>query len=302
MIGQHDWTWGAEHELSDWDIRTELPGGCAHNRKDYTIVNSNGIANDPKGKTWHMGGEINTPPTDTIAEQVCLLRQLKEYLPFVSVNYRSNLHLHVRIPGLGEDLTLLKRVQRRIHKWMPVLLPIIQPLPRPTAQEWPNEEVLAGAVRRWKRCRVSHQTLLKSERLTHQLEATTVAEFFDREPPMGKNGKPQWQFQPRLCVNLRQLKETDTVEFRHFFGTLNGVVLSYCFGFVAQFMLAALAEDGRFHILEDYCSRGKDRFPQYPTYDHRLDLGFRATTNDHSIPKARVLDNIQDILRGDFYD
>ena len=44
------------------------------NDKDNTIVNSNGVANDPLGKLCKYGGEINTKPTSTVEEQVEIIR------------------------------------------------------------------------------------------------------------------------------------------------------------------------------------------------------------------------------------
>ncbi|MEN6369497.1 MAG: hypothetical protein ABFD77_07360, partial [Thermotogota bacterium] len=58
-------TYGVELEYADVKFGNPLPNGCAWNTKDNTIVNSNGIANDPLGKLWLFGGEINTRPTDT---------------------------------------------------------------------------------------------------------------------------------------------------------------------------------------------------------------------------------------------
>src|ERR1039458_3941925 len=109
------WTYGSEHEWSDHPRDAVLPVGCVHNTKDSTIVNSNGIANDPSNKSYQFGGEINTPPTDYPEGQVTILRKLVKALPTAKVNYRSNLHVHVRIPGLRDDLKLLKRVQLYIH-------------------------------------------------------------------------------------------------------------------------------------------------------------------------------------------
>ena len=100
-------TYGCEHEFADWSVDSKLPEGCLWNHDDYTIVNSNGIANDPKGKLWRFGGEINTRPTSSIEEQCDILSQLKMLQPTPKINYRSNLHVHVRVPGLKNDLELV---------------------------------------------------------------------------------------------------------------------------------------------------------------------------------------------------
>src|SRR5690606_23961726 len=100
---------------------------------------------------------------------------------------------------------------------------------------WTPEEIL-GNWKRWKRRRVSHQTLLTPHRVTQQLTATTPEEFFELEVPASNSGKPLWHAQPRVCVNLRQLLQTDTIEFRHFAGTLNLEVLEDCFNWCQKFL------------------------------------------------------------------
>ena len=134
-LDHNSWSWGCEHELADIPRDRPLPKGYGWDVKDITIVNSNGIANDPKGELYKFGGEINTPPTDTVGGQVECLSTIKELFPEAKVNYRSNLHVHIRVPGLKGDLEALKQVHRYVHEHMPKLLPIIEPLPKPTMWE-----------------------------------------------------------------------------------------------------------------------------------------------------------------------
>lgn len=297
---RHDslyFTYGAEHELADWPLSTELPNGYGRDVKDITIVNSNGIANDPSGKLYGFGGEINTPPTDTIEGQVMCLQDIKRLLPMAKVNYRSNLHIHVRVPDLKDDLAMLKQVQHYIHEHMPFLLPGLQELPRPTSKEYECPEELKGAQRRWRRRRVSHQTLLTPQRLERQLQAKTNEEFFRLEVPQSKADKPLWHCQPRLCVNLRQLLETDTVEFRHFAGTLDESIMRKCVEWCRDFMLAALNNDP----VETLTSRYQPSdFPKFPEYDHELERRYRATVHDGTLDKEIIARNIELILKGEF--
>lgn len=295
------WTYGAEHELADWDARLPLPPGLTHNRKDYTIVNSNGVANDPKLKTYPYGGEINTDPTPTMGGQVELLQLIKARVPGATVNYRSNLHLHIRVPGLSEDLKALQRVQAFIHEHLPSFFQEMLLLDKPSRAEGQSEEEHAGAVRRWRRNRVSQQTLLTPKRLSAQLEATTLDEFFEAEAPMGRNGRPQWQFQPRLAINLRQLRETDTVEFRCFFGTMEERRLRFALQFCDDFLCAAISGQPGEKLVELYRSR-RQLWPLRPPYNHRLDQGFRATTHDHSVKRADIIANTRRILEGEFFN
>lgn len=291
------WTYGAEHELADWplkDFEHLARLDFTRDTHDITIVNSNGIANDPSGKYYGYGGEICTPPTDTLSGQVAALSYIRTHLPTARVNYRSNLHIHIRVPGLGERLDLLKRLQCYIHNWMPKLLPIVEPLERPTAEEFPNEAELAGALRRWRRRRVSHQTLLTAKRLSGQMKAQTIPEFFELEVPKSRAGKPLWHCQPRLCVNLRQILQTDTVEFRHFPGTLDDVQLLAALRWCQWFMRHALADDEISSV--EINTMATAPYPQFMRYDHDLETRYRRTVHDGTVPKDQIRENINKIL------
>jgi hypothetical protein len=293
---QSEWTFGAEHEWADWPIDARLPAGCERNTKDHTIANSSGIANDPTGRTCRIGGEINTRPTATIDEQVRVLRDLKRVLPGAKVNYRSNLHIHIRAPGLKDDLAALKRVQAYICAHMPSAFDAIAPLPRPTLFQFKNKDVYAGAERRWRRCLVSHRTLVPPPRLSAQFAAGTVDAFFAAEVPQ-KDGRPLWHLQPRACVNLRQLLETDTVEFRHFPGTLDESEFWVCLEWCRRFLDCALRGKPFDGILR-WARIAK--FPQFPPYDHWIDVRFRATVHDGSIKPEAIRANVKAILDGTF--
>lgn len=297
-------TYGVEHEWADWDVRTPLPEGFSRDTRDYTIVNSNGIANDPTLRYYPYGGEICTPPTDTIHGQVLAMHQLQELLPTATVNYRSNLHVHVRIPGLRDNLYALKSIQRYIHEHMPAILEVIQPLPRPgpaqAAQRsgadrlYSEDEWLEGARLRWRRMLVSHQTLLTPRRLAHQLEAQSVTEFLEREVPWSeKKGRPQWQCQPRLCVNLRQLLETDTVEFRHFAGTMDSLEVCTALHFADRFLTAARAAAPIEELLA-WCRT--QQWPRFQPYQHWMETRYRATAHNGKVDKQAIATNINLIL------
>lgn len=304
-----NWTYGAEHEWADWDMRTELPKGYGRDTHDVTIVNSNGIANDPSGKTWHYGGEINTPPTDSIEGQIDCLEEMKEFtLGVATVNYRSNLHLHIRVPGLKDDLVLLKRFQAHIHKWMPKALPVIEPIPEPilglnaSVPEYIfDTPEYQGARRRYRRRKVSHHTLLKPDRVAGQMAANTIEEFFQREVPWSeKLGKPQWQCQPRLCVNLRQLRQTDTIEFRHFPGTMDLNELGAALLWVCFYTEAALNDSPIDDLLKMKNTIGL--LPKFQPYCHWQEELYRQTCHDGSLPKQEIRNNIHNIQMEDMHD
>lgn len=292
------WTYGAEHEWADWPLARRLPPGYGRDVRDITIVNSTGVANDPTGKLHGFGGEINTPPTDTPDGQVACLLELKALLPEATVNYRSNLHLHIRVPGLKDDLTALKQVQRRIHEWMPLALPIIEPLA--IDQVDPRAPGSAeGLKRRLRRMKVSHQTLLRPERVQRQLDAPTVEAFFEAEVPRSKAGAVMWHAQPRLSVNLRQLRETDTVEFRHWPGTMDPDELAWAFQWCRGFMMRALLEESEIkaHLATFEELQRDGKLPRFKPYDHWLEERYRRTVHDGTIPRDQLPINIANVLK-----
>lgn len=297
-LSPESWTYGAEHEWADWPLARTIPEHLGkHDRKDWTIVNSNGIANDPHGKTWHFGGEINTEPTGTPEGQVEIMLALKALLPEATINHRSNLHIHIRVPGLRDDLALLKQLQTYIHKHMPKVLPIIEPIPKPTEADYPNPDERAGAQKRYKRRCVSHHTLLHPDRLQAQLGATTVNEFFEREAPWSE-GQKRWlhRCQKRVCVNLRQLRETDTVEFRHFPGTLDEGLLLNCLCWCRDFLLSALDDRPIGALLKQY---SPDMFPPFPQYVHWMECGYQQTKNTGALCKDEIARNAKRLLGED---
>ena len=293
-----NWTYGAEHEWADWDTTRPLPPGYGRDRKDITIVNSTGVANDPKDRLHTRGGEINTPPTSSIEGQMACMRELQDRYPEATVNYRSNLHLHIRVPGLIDDLETLKRVQAHIHEWMPRALPVIEPLVLPTL---PEQEAMPGYAqghrRRLRRMRVSHHNLLKPDRVARQLAAETVEDFFMAEAPTSRAGVPQLHLQPRLCVNLRQLRETDTIEFRHFPGTMDPEQLSMAFIWCEGYLIRALKGEP----VDDLIDNMRAHFPTgiipFQPYDHWLEERYRRTVHDGTIPRDQLPINIAQVLR-----
>lgn len=267
------WTYGAELELSDWPRHEPLPvAGMGIDVRDVTMVNSDGVAVDPQGKAYHLGGEIQTAPSESpsgVSEQLAAI--MKKW-PQTTVNYRSNLHVHVRVPGLKEDLFLLKKLQAYAHRWLPEVLSIIEPIPRPKAQGSP--EVHRGALQRWRRRKVSHQQLMKPAQLAYQLEASTVQEFREREVRNRVTGQLHWVIHPRLCFNLRQLWETDTIEFRHFPGTTNPQELDAAVRWCSVFLSRALADDVPLKDAHLY----SEILPVFQGYDHWLETGYAATS------------------------
>lgn len=293
-----DWTYGAEHEWADWPLDRVLPRGFEYNRADYSIVNSTGVANDPTRRAYRFGGELNTPPTD-LSGQLAVMEALKKHYPEAVVNYRSNLHIHIRVPGLRDSLKLLKRLAQYNADNLPRILPIIEPI-KLVAVGCLSDEALEGLARRQKRCRVSHHTVLVPARLERQLAARTTTEFFEAEVPRtAVLGKPMWHAQPRAAVNVRQLLQTDTIEFRHFPGTMDFAELNTALTWCREYLYAALIDGTDAGELYNDHFAGF-RFPTFAPYYHYLENRYRATVHDGTLKLAEIRQNIGQIETGQF--
>lgn len=304
ITGPERWTYGVEHEFADWNRNEPLPENFGIDYRDVTIVNSNGIAVDPLAKLYHRGGEIQTPPTPTAREQVALMIHLAD-IHDVTVNYRSNLHVHIRVPGLKDNLEALKQLQEFNAQHLPNVLPAIEPMwsiddhERRMCKEdkvYPTTVWRKGAKRRLNRCRVSHHTIIPWARVKNQLAAKSLQEFFEAEVPRSQAGRPLWHCQPRAAVNLRQLMQTDTIEFRHWPGTLFMHQLYDAVRWCSEYLLMGL-----FNCKEDPMKLLKwDEwtFPQWNVYCHWMEVRYRATCHDGTNCPETIVNNIKAIESG----
>lgn len=284
------WTYGAELEFVDWPRNEPLPKEMAVDDGNYTSVNSNGVAVDGKGRTYHLGGEILTAPSEVISGPAAQMDMIMALWPETTFNYRTGLNVHVRVPGLRDDLKKLKKLQLFVHRVMPHLLPIIDPIPIPTVYEYPNEKHMRGADKNFKTRLKDHHTLLTPGRLTLQANARTPKEFFEAEAVHKETGKVHWALHARTCVNLRQILQTDTIEFRHFFmPATSGELLSatvWCRTFLE---MAFAGNDTAIEDLLKIYTGFKDVWPRALRYDPWLDEGFYFTSpHYHSYDAARA--------------
>jgi hypothetical protein len=120
------------------------------------------------------------------------------------------------------------------------------------------------------------------------MNAKTPEEFINGHAPRGKDGTPQWALAVRGGINISQLRETNTIEFRHFTPTLNIEELRSCFDWIQAFVNAALVTGESVSSL--YASRTWN-FPPFAPYDHDIDVIFRWTDlekNKRSTVKDRL--------------
>lgn len=284
-------SYGAEHEWGDVLYGQPLPEGYSWNNKDNTVMNSNGVANDPKGELWPYGGEINSRPTPTTYAQlldfVVLLSMLD---PKPVVNFRSNLHIHIRVPGLKDDLEAVKHIQRYIDRYGQEAFDIVEKIPKPDKSQM-TAEAYEGAMKRYKRRKVSHQHMLPKARLDEMYAATTIKEFFEAHAPIGKDNLRMWYFSPRAGINLRQLwEETETIEFRHFPGTIDPKEFASCLKWCHFFMIHALSEEQLSPM--EWSADMDFIFPKFEPYDYELDKIFKMT-NFSDNNRTQVKENLE---------
>ena len=275
------WTFGAELEFADVSRKTPLPKGCSWNNQEMTLVNSNGVANDPLGTLWAYGGEVNTRPTNDAADQVAVCMEVVEALGGTgTINYRCDFQVHIGVPGLADDLAAVKRVGLYVQENYEHVITLVDPIARPRASEWGtlDYELAKQDYRRKKRL---HHTQLPLGTFEKQQRASNVQAFYAAEfrvPPP-----------PRVWVNLRQLwRETETVEFRHFFSTANEQEIESCLWWCELFLDAALNGGPPANEL----LQSKMVFPVARQFDPALERGYLETNFAHH-SRSEVHDILQ---------
>jgi hypothetical protein len=284
MYNVNDWSYGVELEYGDSYRFCELPEGAQWNDKDNTCVSTTGIANDPDGKLYKYGGEINTKPTYSIEEQIAHIKAINETLcPAPVVNYRSNLHIHIRVPNLHNDLESCKKLLRYVDRYQQQAFDIVETIPVPDKNTL-SPEVYEWAHKRMKRRQKSHQNKLPKSRVEAMLASTTTQEFFENHAHKDAKGNPAWFQCPRAGINLRQMwEETNTIEFRHFPGTTDMVEMESCIRWCREFLNAALNRDdvspAEFYAEQTY------QFPDFEPYEYETEQIYQWTNFDSNTKK-----------------
>ncbi len=266
-------TYGLELEWADVDRRIEIPEDLGSwDTQDYTIVNSNGRANDPTGR-YPIGGEINTKPTSTPMEQAHIAFQLAELLK-PTINYRCNLHVHVAVPGLAEDVNLMKQVALYFRENEKFVFSVVEPIPKPTKEDYADPEELKGAMKRYRRRLFSHHYSLPEERFAELMRASYPTDIYASHAPLSASGLRLFHIAPRPAMNLRSLFKNGTIEFRHFPGTADWIEIESAVSWCKSFVTAAITDQTPAKDL--YESRDWI-FPQFRPYNHKLEVGYQET-------------------------
>lgn len=257
-----EFTYGCEHELAGVDRKSELPDGMTWSNTEKDIVSEVFGAIDPTGKKHTIGGEINTPWSHTIEEQVHYMRKINRLFPEAKINHRHHTHLHIAWPGIGADLGMMKRILKYVQENVPYMVDqIFNPTKdsRMTSGSWAYQVV--------------DRKILTDFRYQFAMEAQTTQEFFEAHAK-SREGKTFYQFMQRMAINLYSIKKHGTLEMRCLFPTLDPDVLGSSLEFFRDFTIQAMSENP-VHVKDMDLS--KYSFPQELPYDHDLETLWYTT-------------------------
>jgi hypothetical protein len=275
MTFSNDFTYGLELEWTDCDASTTLPKHCGSwSNKEWTLVNSDGRANDPTLKRNNQGGEINTVSTDTIDEQVEITQELQELLNPTAV-YRANLHVHIGVKGLQYDIKGLHDLFQYVQDNQEYLYHRILPRTAPVRSEYPDPDdwKIVKAFNRQQNLWAKQGVPLS--RVPGILAAKTPQEFYDRH--FYYNDRLEKYVYHigihRAGINVRSLFNHDTIEFRCFPGTTEPEEVRSCLEFADAFVRAGLSDHSM--TAEKIFKSREWKFPEWKPFSLELEKGFQ---------------------------
>ena len=275
-------SYGCELEWSDVDKRTILPEEWGSwDWEDSTIVNSDGHANEPKAKTYFYGGEINTTPTKTIEEQVVNVKSLHDLLSPKSY-FRANLHVHIAVEGLKDDIPLLKKLLQFIKDNDQYIFNEMLFRPEPTREEYPDPAEFKAAMRFHKQQITWAKKTLPDDKVAECMKATTFKEFYEGHFMYSeKHQRYFYHLSPaRAGINLRSLNKNGTVEFRCFPGTVDAERVGECLLFAKLFLESALGDQSK--SAKDIYESRVWNLPSWQPFIYNLEVRYHETkVKDH---------------------
>ena len=274
-------TYGCELEMGDVDTHVILPDGNTWCYKDGSICNSNGTANDPKKKLNRYGSEIQVKPASSPEELLRTVKGLYGLLPRKDFNFTTNLHVHIRVPGLKDNLPALKRLAEYLRKNDSAMFNLIDPIPQPLREDYDCLEAWNGALRRFKRRQRSHHYGVSDAVYLAMMKARTPQEFYEAHALLSHNGKRQWHLVVRAGVNLKQLWcDTETIEFRCFTMSLGMDKMLSAFRWPGLLLEAALVTGAT--PAEILSANRSLVFQRFHPYNYKMDRVFLLTNVLHN--------------------
>lgn len=286
-------TFGLELELGDVLRSREIPtslGKWEHSERDIVNLGSSeisrpykNIACDPLGVAPPVGGEVNIYPAESPEKLADTIRQLLNWFrsqgDVPTACCSAHTHVHVRVPGMRDDVELLKKLTKYIQKNQQACLKHIH-----AYQEHPDmkRSKTARTYMKWDGGRPMPDWMCDN------IQKAVDFEDFIRIQCCGKDGVSRGR--PfRYAINTYCLKHIDTVEFRFFRATIEHQQILHCIQFCQRFMQSALGDQTP---VEAILQERQWNFPKM-WYDHESYSGLEATKyGDGRGKKERTLYDI----------
>lgn len=261
-------TFGAELEIGDVLRSRSIPEHLGiWNPAETDVVNVHppyrGIAADPLGINPPYGGEVNMRPcrtaqqlADNIAELYDWFRAQGDQPSFTALNAS---HVHVRVPGLKDDIVGLHRLQKYVGDWQKFLV---------------EHQYKRGYVppRMTPETRKAHMVPLDGQKLMPDwmvencLKTTTPEEFYDMQT-RGKDGVTRYRIFRYAINTYNMCRPTQTIEFRCFRATQEPVIWHSIIKCAEEFVRAALTTGEALDTIIRQCNMV---FPPQIPWDHEL--------------------------------
>lgn len=276
-------SYGFELELSDIDRRVDIPTHLGewegekvngyYQSAELDIVNTVppyiGVAPDPLNEFCTVGGEINVSPTTSIEGQLARVVEIFNLFPIYNISHVNHFHIHVFIPNLREDLTLLKRFTKYVIKNQEHLVECTY------LQDFYISENISNESRVYLKSdggRYINPIIIDDIDKCNNTDE--LLELFKTPSVYKDNGKIVQHSSIRTAVNLSQLISGKTVEFRCFRASTNLKEIVSELILVKRFCEEALKENPK-HIHEILSEELLTFAPL--NYNHMLQLGWEKT-------------------------
>ena len=289
MFTVEDFQYGTELEFGDIPkqegiIPSEL-GSFEYCEGDIINLDpSRHGAAHPKGD-W--GGEINTVPSLSVDEQVDKIMSIIDLFEDMdcsgpTISHRAHTHIHVHIPGLIEDLDMLKRVTQYVYDNQEDFLSEVYPFDERAFDRVVAVDTIFGDI---DHVTVKAQPLPSAarylrtdggKRMAYWVnERAQAASSFEEYIKGFCSGESRRGMPLRYGINLYCLKHTKTIEFRCFRGSLDEDEIHAAFDAVQLFLGEAVKENPR--AWKDV--QGRPHEIEYPpmTYDEADEQAFMNT-------------------------
>ena len=286
-------TYGCELEWSDIDRRIDVPEDLGswegpkmaghYMGSEIDIVNTQGkwrgVGTDPLCITCPVGGEIHTVPSPDIESQLYRIMRIMELFPKLGVACPNHGHIHVHVPGLKNDLRIIKNFFDYLEQNENDIITaccgfdknehdVIQ---NSDLAKWVKSYLIIGDGKH-----ISpklYKVIKQANSVEECMKALESIECLDWDCITDEYYETNGSH--RTAVNMFNLLKGDTIEFRIFRSSLNPIEIYSCLKFVEVVVHEAVkGKEGRSvkQILED----NTYEFPKL-NFDYELAKGWQDT-------------------------